>query len=415
MSGPTRPAAALPDGIGVRRVVVEVPATTANLGAGFDALALALDLKDRFEVDLLPGTGLEIEVEGEGAAPGEISRGPDDRFVQALETGLRWALGQLPAGLGWRVRMRNEIPLARGLGSSAAATVGGLVAADAFAGGRLNERRMLTLAVELEGHPDNVAAALLGGFVVTAMVEGRPETMRFDAPRDLRAVIFVPDLRLSTAAMRTVLPATVPHRDAVFNVGRVALGVAGLASGRTDMLRVLTEDRLHEPYRTEVYPALPALIAAARKAGALGACLSGSGSSVIAFGDSVHGLAAVESALLAAAAEADLTGSVRIVMPRNAGAVAVEAGSSGRPRTPSENCSVLIVQKYGGSSLADADRIKHVAGRIARERADGRATWSWWSAPWATPPTTCWSMAAQITRRARIHARWTCCWRPAST
>ncbi len=321
---PARPAP-LPDGIGVRHVVVEVPATTANLGAGYDALALALDLKDRFEVDLLPEAGLEVDVEGEGAAPGEISRGPEDRFVVALETGLRWALGQLPPGLGWRIRMRNEIPLARGLGSSAAATVGGLVAADAFAGGRLNERRMLTLGVELEGHPDNAAAALLGGFVVTGMVDGRPETMRFDVPRDLRAVIFVPDVRFATAAMRAVLPSTVPHRDAVFNVGRVALGVAGLASGRVDMLRVLTEDRLHEPYRAEVYPALPHLIAAARAAGAIGACLSGSGSSVVAFGDSVHGLAAVESALLAAAAEADLTGSVRIVMPRNAGAVAIEA------------------------------------------------------------------------------------------
>jgi len=325
VSGSTAPADALPDGIGLRHVVVEVPATTANLGAGFDALALALDLKDRFEVDLVPGADLEVEVEGEGSAPGEISRGPDDRFVVALETGLRWALGQLPSGLGWRIRMRNEIPLARGLGSSAAATVGGLVAADTFAGGRLNERRALTLAVELEGHPDNVAAALLGGFVVTGMVEGRPETLRFDVPRDLRAVVFVPDLRLSTATMRAVLPATVPHRDATFNVARVALGVAGLASGRVDMLRVLTEDRLHEPYRAEVYPALPGLIAAARGAGALGACLSGSGSSVIAFGDSVHGLAAVESALLAAAAEAELSGSVRIVMPRNAGAVAVEA------------------------------------------------------------------------------------------
>lgn len=324
MSPATRPAP-LPDGIGVRHVVVEVPATTANLGAGFDALALALDLKDRFEVDLVPEAGLEVDVEGEGAAPGEISRGPDDRFVAALETGLRWALGQLPPGLGWCIRMRNEIPLARGLGSSAAATVGGLVAADAFAGGRLNERRMLTLAIELEGHPDNAAAALLGGFVVTGMIEGRPETMRFDVPRDLRAVIFVPDLRFSTAAMRAVLPGTVPHRDAVFNVSRVALGVAGLATGRVDMLRVLTEDRLHEPYRAEVYPALPHLIAAARAAGAIGACLSGSGSSVVAFGDSVHSLAAVESAFLAAAAQADLAGSVRIVMPRNAGAVAIEA------------------------------------------------------------------------------------------
>ena len=121
--------------------------------------------------------------------------------------------------------------------------------------------------------------------------------------------------------MRAALPPTVPHRDATFNVGRVA----GLATGRADLLRVLTEDRLHEPYRAELYPALPHLIAAARAAGAMGACLSGSGSAVIAFGDSVRGLAAVESALLAAAAEADLAGTVRIVMPRNAGAVAIEA------------------------------------------------------------------------------------------
>jgi len=313
----------LPEGVVARRVVVEVPATTANLGAGYDTLALALDLKDRFEVDLLDEPGLELAVEGEGQ--GVLPAEPDNRFVVALETGLRWALGQVPPGVGWRVRMVNHIPLARGLGSSAAATVGGLIAADAFAGGRLNQRRLLTLCIELEGHPDNAAAALLGGFVVTALVEGRPETVRFDVPRDLRAVLFIPDVQLSTQAMRSALPREVPHRDAVFNVGRVALGVAGLATGRYELLRAATEDRLHEPYRAEVYPALPRLVAAARAAGAIGACLSGSGSTIIAFGDALRQLTAIESALLAAAAEADLAGVAQIVSPRNAGAVVIEA------------------------------------------------------------------------------------------
>ncbi len=313
----------LPEGIGVRRVVVEVPATTANLGAGYDALALALDLRDRFEVELLDEPGVELSVEGEGA--GVLPAERDNRFVIALETGLRWALGQVPAGIGWRIRMVNRIPLSRGLGSSAAATVGGLIAADAFAGGRLNQRRLLTLCIELEGHPDNAAAALLGGFVVIALVDGRPETVRFDVPRDLRAVVFIPEVHFSTNAMRAALPRDVPHRDAAFNLGRVALGVAGLASGRYDLLRAATEDRLHEPYRAEVYTALPKLLAAARAAGAIGACLSGSGSAVIAFGDSLRGLTAIESAFLAAAAEAELAGVAQIVMPRNAGAVVLEA------------------------------------------------------------------------------------------
>ena len=315
--------APLPEGIVARRVVVEVPATTANLGAGYDALALALDLKDRFEVELLDEPGLELAVEGEGQ--GVLPAEQDNRFVVALETGLRWALGQVPPGVGWRVRMVNHIPLARGLGSSAAATVGGLIAADAFAGGKLNQRRLLTLCIELEGHPDNAAAALLGGFVVTALVEGRPETVRFDVPRDLRAVLFIPDVQLSTQAMRSALPREVPHRDAAFNVGRVALGVAGLATGRYELLRAATEDRLHEPYRAEVYPALPKLVAAARGAGAIGACLSGSGSTIIAFGDALRQLTAIESAFLAAAAEADLAGVAQIVSPRNAGAVVIEA------------------------------------------------------------------------------------------
>ena len=316
-----RPSA--PDGFRYRRVVVDVPATTANLGAGYDALALALDLRNRISVEITDSPGLELSVEGEGAGVLPTSR--DNRFVVALETGLRWALGQVPADLGFRVHMQNQVPIARGLGSSAAATVAGLVAADALTGDGLDQRRLLTLSIEIEGHPDNATAALLGGFVVIAMVDGRPETVRFEPPRDLRAVLFIPDKPLSTSAMRAALPHDVPHRDAVFNIGRVALAVAGLAAGRSEVLRAATEDRIHEQYRAEVYPELPRLTAAARAAGALGACLSGSGSTVIAFGDSVRGLTHIEAAFLATAAELDLAGTVQVVRPRSAGAVIIES------------------------------------------------------------------------------------------
>ncbi len=169
-----------PEGFRYRRVIVDVPATTANLGAGYDALALALDLRNRISVEITDVPGLELSVEGEGA--GVLPTTRDNRFVVALETGLRWALGQVPADLGFRIHMENQVPIARGLGSSAAATVAGLVAADALTGDGLDQRRLLTLSIEIEGHPDNATAALLGGFVVIAMVDGRPETVRFEPP-----------------------------------------------------------------------------------------------------------------------------------------------------------------------------------------------------------------------------------------
>jgi len=320
---PAVPVAPAPEGFRYRRVVVDVPATTANLGAGYDALALALDLRNKISVEITDAPGLELSVEGEGA--GVLPTTRDNRFVVALETGLRWALGQVPAELGFRIHMQNQVPIARGLGSSASATVAGLVAADALTGGGLDQRRLLTLSIEIEGHPDNATAALLGGFVVIAMVDGRPETVRFEPPRDLRAVLFIPEKPLSTAAMRAALPHEVPHRDAVFNIGRVALAVAGLAAGRSEVLRAATEDRIHEQYRAEVYPELPKMEAAARAAGALGACLSGSGSTIIAFGDSVRGLTQIEAAFLATAAELDLPGAVQVVRPRSTGAIIVEA------------------------------------------------------------------------------------------
>ena len=305
-----------------RSLTVDIPATTANLGAGFDALAMALDISDRITVERLDEPVVELEVEGFGA--GELVADRHNRFVLSLELGLRWALGEVPAGIGWRISMRNEIPFGRGLGSSAAAAVAGLVAADAFTGGRLDLRHQLALAAELEGHPDNSAAALLGGFVAVTTIDGWPEAIRFDVPRPLRAILFVPERILHTSAMRAALPPEVPRADAVFNVGRAALSVAAIASGHYEYLRHTTEDRLHQPYRAKPYPEFPDLIRAALDAGALGACLSGSGSTVIAFSDEPRTIDAVADAFVAAANRLELDGSARVVAPRNAGAIVVE-------------------------------------------------------------------------------------------
>ena len=305
------------------RITVEVPASTANLGAGYDCLGLALAITNRVEVEVRVWSRGEIELTVEGEGRNELTEDRDNRFVRGLEAALRAARGDLPDGLGWRISMYNAIPLARGLGSSAAATVGGVLAGNALAGEALAMPEQLAIATEIEGHPDNAAAALLGGFVVAAPGGGGVEAIRFDAPRDLRAVLFVPELRLSTDEMRKALPRSVPLADAVANLGAVAVGVAGLATGRYDLLGRLTVDRLHEPYRSKVYPQLPALVEAAREAGALGACLSGAGSTILAFVDSMAGITRVEAAFFAAAADVDLPGRVVVVEPRNTGGTVV--------------------------------------------------------------------------------------------
>ena len=303
-----------------KRIVVEVPASSANLGAGYDCLGVALGLVDRVEVEVRGWSRGEIELTVDGEGVSELAADRSNRCVLGIEAALREVRGEIPEGVGWRIEMRNEIPLARGLGSSAAATIAGLVAGNSLLGEPLTTADLLRLATAIEGHPDNAAAALLGGFTVCAMTDGGIESMRFDAPRDLRAVLFIPDLRLSTDEMRAALPAEVPLADAVANLSRVAIGVAGIAMGRFDLLRVLTVDRLHEQYRAKVFPQLPQLVEVARKAGAIGACLSGAGSTIVAFSDSVRTITRIEAAFGAAAADTDLTGRITVVSPRNLGA-----------------------------------------------------------------------------------------------
>ena len=307
-------------------VVVEVPASSANLGAGYDCLGVAIAMTNRIELEVRVWSRGQIELTVDGEGRNELTEDHENRFVRGLESALRMALGGLPDGVGWRIGMRNQIPLSRGLGSSAAATVGGILAGNALAGEPLSNGDMLRLATEIEGHPDNAAAVLLGGFVASASTPAGVETVRFDSPRELRAVLFIPDLRLSTKEMRSALPETIPLADAVANLAAVAVGVAGLATGRFELLSRLTVDRLHEPYRATVYPQLPHMVAAAREAGALGACLSGAGSTIIAFADSASSATELEVALAEAASAADLPGRARTVELRNHGALVVERG-----------------------------------------------------------------------------------------
>ena len=309
-----------------RRVALDVPATTANLGAGFDALAMALDLVTVIEVRAVPPETeppFHVEVLGEGA--GQLPAGRRNRFISALLQGIE-ATGVDPAGAGWHVRMDNHIPVTRGLGSSASASVAGLVAADALLDGALGPERMLELAAAAEGHADNAAAAVYGGLCVVTNVDGAPRAVRIDPPANLLAALYIPDKHLSTAAMRAALPEQVPFADAVHNVGAATLAVAALSQDRLDLLRPATVDRLHEPYRASAYPELPELIAAALAAGAQGACLSGAGPTVIAFSDDVAAAATIAAAMERRALSLGMTGREAVQAVRAAGARVIDVG-----------------------------------------------------------------------------------------
>ena len=257
------------------RVHVEVPASSANLGPGFDTLGLALALYN--EVEVSESDGVTIAIQGEGAD----RLAGNERNVVARGVRMAYEAAGRPFR-GCALACVNRIPLARGLGSSAAAWVGGLVAGNALLGAPLDRGALLTLAARAEGHPDNVAAALLGGLTVACGGPAGASAMSLPVPPDLRWVVLVPEVSSATAEARAVLPASVPRADAVFNVQRVALLLASLQAGRVDLLPSAFEDRLHEPYRARLFPWMAAVTVAARAAGALGCVLSGAGPSLLA-------------------------------------------------------------------------------------------------------------------------------------
>lgn len=255
---------------------MRVPATSANLGPGFDALGLALTLYDDVDV-LLAGSGLSIEVSGEGADT--VERGERHLVVQTFRTA--YALmggGQIP---GLAVRCANRIPHARGLGSSSAATVAGILAARALHpdGAAFTDDDVLALATRIEGHPDNVAPCLAGGLTIAWQGTLGPRLTRLDVSPDVAAVAVVPESRLSTEQARDLLPKSVPHADAAANSGRAALLVAAL-TGRPELLLDATEDRLHQDYRRPAMPDSLELVERLRGRG-LAAVISGAGPTVL--------------------------------------------------------------------------------------------------------------------------------------
>ncbi len=258
-------------------VTVSVPATSANLGPGFDSLGLALDLRDTLTAEAYDGP-LVVTVEGEGA--GEVPLDSRHLVHQAMSAAFE-LLGDAPPGL--RLRCVNKIPHARGLGSSSAAIVAGVVLARALLEGgadRLDDGEALDLANRLEGHPDNVAPALLGGFTVATQDAGHVAVARLDVDPSIGAVAFVPPEPVHTAVSRGLLPEVVRHADAAANSGRAALLVAAMI-GAPDLLLPATADLLHQEYRRSAMPATLDLVAALRGDG-IAAVVSGAGPTVLA-------------------------------------------------------------------------------------------------------------------------------------
>ena len=249
-----------------------MPATSANLGSGFDALGLALALSANVSVSLEPH-----EEHGHSLAP---------MVAAAARAAYREAGQPEPAELRvvWEdMDPERPIPIARGLGASAAARAAGIVAANALMGKPLTDDQLLTVGAELEGHADNIAPALFGGMQITVRDEDAWLRLRVPLASGLKIVLYIPDLEMPTRESRARLPQRLSREDAVFNIGRAALLVAALEQGKWDMLDAATQDRLHQNSRAELFPALDDIIDAAKDAGAHGAYLSGAGSAIAAF------------------------------------------------------------------------------------------------------------------------------------
>ncbi|TRX48748.1 homoserine kinase [Corynebacterium guaraldiae] len=262
------------------KVTVQVPASSANLGPGYDTLGIALSLYDTVEVEVTR-SGLEVEIFGEGAD--ELPRDGSHLVVKAIRSALKAADVEVS---GLRVACTNNIPQSRGLGSSASAAVAGVAAGNGLAGFPLSEQQVVQLSSAFEGHPDNAAASVLGNAVVswtTVPVDGRslPEyrAATLDVHPSIKATALVPDFHASTQAVRRVLPSHVTHADAAFNVSRTAVNVAALTT-YPDLLWEGTRDRLHQPYRADVLPVTAEWVNRLRNRG-YAAYLSGAGPTVM--------------------------------------------------------------------------------------------------------------------------------------
>ncbi len=292
-------------------IKVHVPATTANLGPGFDCLGMAVDLWN--EVEFAVSDKTTIQVSGEGADKISLD---EDNLVYSSAIRLFGELGITPPEIN--ISCNNRIPLTRGLGSSSAAIVSGLLGANAVVDNPLSRTDLLKIAADIEGHADNVAPAILGGFQIVIPTEDNIITSELSIPDELMAVIFIPDVPMPTHKARSILDHNIRLEDAVFNLSRVALLVNSLSNSKFEHLMTATEDRIHQPKRSEIFPAMKYVFRAARSSGALAVFLSGGGSSVTALANSRFMTIGYE--MSDAADKVGVPGQIKILKPTSHGA-----------------------------------------------------------------------------------------------
>jgi len=263
------------------KILVKVPATTANLGPGFDALGLALDLWNETEFVATNDRQIIVAIKGEGE--GKLPTDADNPIVDAA---LKiYDLARKPC-TGLRIHCINRVPISSGLGSSSAAMLTGMLGANALLGGPLDDEEILKLAIETEGHPDNVAPAMLGGLVASIVYEERVISLKLPARANrspIHVTIVLPDFDFPTKQARAILPKQVERKDAIYNISRAVLVTEALRTGDLDLLGKAMSDALHQPYRLPIIPGAQAAMEAAHHAGASAVALSGAGPSLIAF------------------------------------------------------------------------------------------------------------------------------------
>ncbi len=257
----------------MKQIKVSVPATSANVGSGFDAVGLAVTLYNTATFE--ESNKLDIS-----AADGtRIPRGESNLIYRSAKSLFDRVGKRMPP---LRIVQTNPIPMARGLGSSSACIIAGLLGANRMLGDVLDTQELLTLATAIEGHPDNVAPALLGGLTTSVFEGGQVYSVKREVDPSLCFAAVVPDYKLLTEAARAALPGQIPHRDAVYNLSRAALLPAAFCDGRHDLLPIATEDKLHQPYRIPLMPGSKEVFALAKECGALAVYVSGAGSTVMA-------------------------------------------------------------------------------------------------------------------------------------
>ena len=312
------------------KVSVKVPATTANFGSGFDCLGMALPIYNVISIEetVLPGTGVEINIISETDDDDEfaiehIPKDENNIIYKAVEL-LYNSIGQTPSEL--KINIKSQIPIAKGLGSSASIIVGGLMAANELLGHPADEAALLSIATEVEGHPDNVTPAIVGGLVITSLEDdGSIVYRKLPWPEEWHLTLCIPDYELATDISRSVLPKEVPMKDATFNARRSAMFVEAVHTKDAELMRLALQDKLHQPYRTKLVPGLQDIMDNLKhEENVIGCVLSGAGPAMLIVSQK-NNLDRIKSIVSETWSDYNVKTDIRTVKPELMGAVVLEA------------------------------------------------------------------------------------------